>query len=78
MAGEDLQSLSTEMLKKRRTFATVILGILVGVGAANIVVGAVAKRTELFAVAATLFVVGYPMYAGRQKVEAELRSRTDR
>lgn len=78
MAGEDLQSLSTEMLKKRRTFATVILGILVGVGAANIVVGAVAKRTELFAVAGALFVVGYPMYAGRQKVEAELRSRTDR
>lgn len=78
MASENLKDLSTETLKKRKTFSTVILGVLVGVTALNIVVGAVAKRPELFAVAGAMFAVGYPMYAGRQKVEAELQSREDR
>jgi hypothetical protein len=78
MAKEELGDLSTATLEKRKTFATVILGILVGVTALNIIVAAVAKRSELFAVAAAMFAVGYPMYAGRQKVEAELQSRDDR
>jgi hypothetical protein len=77
MAREDLRSLSTATQEKRRTFATVVLGVLVGVAALNIIVAAVSKRSTLFAVAAAMFAVGYPMYAGRQKVEVQLRSRED-
>lgn len=78
MAEEELGDLSTATLEKRRTLATVLLGILVGVTALNIIAAAVAKRPALLAVAAAMFAVGYPMYAGRQKVEAELQSRDDR
>ena len=58
VAKEDLGDLSTATLEKRKTFATVILGIVVGVTALNVIVAVVAKRPELFAVAAAMFANG--------------------
>ena len=78
MAKQDLQTLSTQELQKKRTFATVLLWILVAVGVLNIIVAAVTDNPNLYAVAAAMFAVGYPMYAGMKKVEAELQTREDK
>lgn len=75
MPSPPIEDLTTVQLTKRRRFAAFVLGILVGVSALNLIVGAWTGRTELFAVAAAMFAVGYPMYAGKQKVEAELARR---
>jgi hypothetical protein len=78
MAEQDLKNLSTQKLEKRKTFAKVMLWILVCVSVLNIIVAAIADRPELFAVAAAMFAVGYPMYAGMKKVEAELQTRDEK
>ncbi len=77
MAKKDLENVSTPELKKKKTLASVLLWILVGVGLANIIVGAVVGSPKLFAVPAALFAVGFPMYVGMKRVEAELHRRED-
>jgi len=78
MAKQDLKNLGTNELQRKKTIATVLLWILFGVGLLSIGVGAIRGRHELFATPAVLFAVGYPMYAGMKKVEAELRRREDK
>ena len=78
MAKENLENLSTDELKRKKKFGALILGILVGVQLVSFIVGAAARRPELFAVAAALFAVGFPMYVGMNRVDAELHRREDR
>ena len=78
MAKQDLENLSTHELKKKKRFGSFLLGILVGVQLVSFIVGAAARRPELFAVAAALFAVGFPMYVGMNRVDAELHRREDR
>jgi hypothetical protein len=75
MPSPPIKDLTTVQLTKRRRFAAFLLWVIVGVSALNLIVGAWTGRTELFAVAAAMFAIGYPMYAGKKKAEAELARR---
>jgi hypothetical protein len=77
VASQPLDELTTTDLVKRKRFAKVVLWVMVVLAALNLVAGVVADRPSLLAITAALFAVGYPMYAGRKKVEAELARRRE-
>ncbi len=75
MAKQELESLETGELEKRKRFSALLLGILLGLAAFNVAFGAVTGRLDLLAVAAALMAVGLPMFAGLKRINAELGRR---
>ena len=77
MTKRNLEELSTETLGKRKRFASLLLGILIGLVLVNVVVGVVTRNLSLAATAAALLAVGLPMFVGMKKINAELKKRDD-
>ena len=75
MAKQNLESLSTDELKKKKKFASLLLGILAGVLLANIIVAILKGRLNLVAIAAALIAVGLPMFIGVKRINGELERR---
>ncbi len=75
MAKQNLESLSTDELKKKKKFASLLLGIMAGVLLVNIIVAILKGRPGLAAVAAALFAVGLPMFIGVKRINEELERR---
>ena len=79
MAKQNLESLSTDELKKKKKFASLLLGIMAGVLLANIIV-AILKGTPGLAAGAgalLLFAAGLPMFIGVNRINEELERRED-
>ena len=75
MAQEPIENLSVNELTKRKKFAALILGVMLGLGVVNVVVALVTGRLGLLAVVAALFVTGLPMLIGVKKISVELAKR---
>jgi hypothetical protein len=75
MAAPDIESISTEELRKKKRFASVVLVVLAVVLLANIVVGILTGRTDLIVVAVALVATGLPMFMGFKKINVELERR---
>ena len=78
MAKQKLESLSTDELKKKKKFASLLLGIMAGVLLANIIV-AILKGTPGLAAGAgaLLFAAGLPVFIGVKRISEELERRED-
>ena len=75
MAKQNLESLSTDELKKKKKIASLLLSIMAAVLLANIIVAILKGRPGLVAVAAALFAVGLPMFIGVKRINGELERR---
>ncbi len=74
---EELTNLSAGELKRKKRFATVVLGVLFGLIVVNAAVAVLKGRFELVGVSAALFAVGLPMMLGLKKVNRELGRRRE-
>ncbi len=77
MAKQNLESLSTDELKKKKKFASLLLGILAAVLLANVIVAILTGRFDLVTVAAALIAVALPMFIGVKRINEELDRRED-
>ncbi len=75
MVKQDLERFSTDELKKKRKFASLVLGILAGVLLVNITVAILKGTSGLFAIAAALVASGLPMFMGLKRLNGELERR---
>ncbi len=75
MVKQDLESFSTDELKKKRKFASLVLGILAGVLLVNITVAILKGTSGLFAIAAALVASGLPMFMELKRLNGELERR---
>ena len=78
MAKENLENLSTDKLRKKKKFASLLLGILAVVLLANIIVAILVGNPARTVIALALFLVGLPMFAGIKKINGELDRRETR
>ncbi len=77
MAKQNLESLSTDDLKKKKKIASLLLGVLAGVLLVNVLVAMLTGRLDLVTVAAALIAVGLPMFIGVKRINGELERRED-
>jgi hypothetical protein len=71
----DIESLSTEELRKRKRFASVLLVVLAVLLLINIVIGVLRGRTTLIVIGLALPVTGLPMFVGVKRISEELERR---
>ena len=75
MAKENLETVSTEKLQRRKKFTTLVLGMMVGLLFFNIIVSTLKEGTPGLFIPVVLLVGGLPMFIGRKRIIEELERR---
>ena len=75
MKQKNLEELTTDQLAKRKTFLSIVLGIIVGLLILNVVVGVLERNSTLFATSAVLLTTGFPVFQRIAKIKAEIDER---
>ena len=77
MSKKNIEELSTELLTKKKKFASFILGVLIGVSIILIIMTVWTGKYNLLLSLGGLIAVSIPMIIGLKKVNTELNKRDD-